>query len=334
MNDMISVIIPIYNMEKYLKRCLDSVVNQTYKELEIILVDDGSSDSSGSICDTYATKDDRIKVIHQKNSGVSAARNAGLDIASGNYMAFVDPDDYIDTEMYQILISEMMSGDYDIVECNYARFYENNETVIVKPNVDMEYVSYKEIWHAALTDYLFCGVWNKLFKRSVIGEMRFNIDYKVSEDMLFFFECAKKTDANLKYINKTLYYYLQRDDSAIRRPFNKGRFDMLSVLEKILESCVGDYELISAWNSYYLPNLINVSQNIVVTGKFSEKYDEIRNKIIKNKYTIFKFKPYKINEKVRAIRKIDKLYVFLLWACPNLLRLSYSKYSKLKNRNR
>lgn len=320
-------------MERYLKRCLESVVNQTYKALEIILVDDGSSDASGSICDSYAKKDERIKVIHQKNSGVSAARNAGLDIASGNYIGFVDPDDYIDAEMYQILISEMMSADYDIVECNYARFYENKETVIVKPNIDMEYVSYKEIWHAALTDYLFCGLCNKLFKKYVIGEMRFNINYKVSEDMLFFFECAKKTDAKLKYINKTLYYYLQRDDSAIRKPFNKGQFDQLAVLEKIEVDCKNS-ELSKAYQSYYFPNLISVSQKILVTGDFVDRFSEIRNKIIKNKSEIFKFKPFEINKRVRFVRKIDKVYVFLLWLCPSLLYWAYPKYMKFRMKNR
>lgn len=319
-------------MGKYLKRCLDSLVNQTYKNLEIILVDDGSSDESGSLCDEYALKDNRIKVIHKENGGVSAARNAGLAIASGNYIGFVDPDDYIEMDMYQILMSEMKSGDYDIVECNYERFYEDNETIVVRHSGDMEYNSYHDIWYAALTDYLFCGVWNKLFKKAVIAEAQFNTEYKVSEDMLFFFECVKKTDIRFKFINKVLYHYLQRSNSAIRMPFNKGEFDRLSVLEKIKKGC-NDDKLIAAYQAYYLPNLVSASQKIIVTGEFFEKFTEIRDKILENKNAIFKFKPFKINGRVRTIRKADKIYVFLLWLFPSLLYWAYSKYMSYRLRN-
>lgn len=101
--DVISVIVPIYNTEKYLAKCLDSLINQTFQRLEIILIDDGSTDNSGQICDEYAVKDDRIKVIHKTNGGVSSARNAGLDVVTGSYIAFVDPDDYIDSDMYEVL---------------------------------------------------------------------------------------------------------------------------------------------------------------------------------------------------------------------------------------
>ena len=101
---MISVIVPIYNVEKYLIKCIESIINQTYKDLEIILVDDGSTDSSGKICDEFATKDNRIKVIHKKNGGLSSARNIGLDICKGNYISFIDSDDYIELDMYEKMI--------------------------------------------------------------------------------------------------------------------------------------------------------------------------------------------------------------------------------------
>ena len=108
-NVMLSIIVPVYNVEKYIGKCIESIVNQTYKDLEIILVDDGSTDNSGKICDEWARKDKRIKVIHKKNGGLSDARNAGLDICTGDYIGFVDSDDYIELNMYEDLLIQMMT---------------------------------------------------------------------------------------------------------------------------------------------------------------------------------------------------------------------------------
>lgn len=119
--DLISIIVPVYKVENYLSKCLDSMICQTYKNIEIILVDDGSPDNSGKICDDYAKKDSRIKVIHKENGGLSDARNAGLKIATGKYIGFVDSDDYISVEMYEKLYNQAKKEDADIACCNYYR---------------------------------------------------------------------------------------------------------------------------------------------------------------------------------------------------------------------
>ena len=119
----ISIIVPIFNIEKYLSRCLDSILEQTYKNLEVILVDDGSVDNSGMIADKYARKDQRIKVIHQVNQGVSAARNTGIDLATGDYIGFVDGDDYIEPDMYEILMRIIEEQQVDIAHCGYQMVY-------------------------------------------------------------------------------------------------------------------------------------------------------------------------------------------------------------------
>ena len=121
----ISIIIPVYKVEQYLPECLDSVINQTYKNLEIICVDDGSPDNSGKILDEYASKDNRIKVIHKENGGVSSARNAGLDIATGDWISFVDADDYIASDFYDKLIGSSKDGEADVVQCGYTTFGED-----------------------------------------------------------------------------------------------------------------------------------------------------------------------------------------------------------------
>ncbi|WP_322018790.1 glycosyltransferase [Clostridium butyricum] len=132
---LISIIVPIYNMQKYLRKCLDTLIKQTYDKLEIILVDDGSTDSSGVICDEYLLKDNRIKVIHKENAGVSDARNVGIAIAKGEYIGFVDPDDYIELNMYEKLLYLIKNNDCDIAICGYVIEDENGNSV---KNLDKE----------------------------------------------------------------------------------------------------------------------------------------------------------------------------------------------------
>ena len=124
-NNLISIIVPIYNVEKYLKKCIDSIINQTYKNLEIILVDDGSPDNCGKICDEYAKKDNRIKVIHKENGGVSSARNVGVENATGEYIGFVDSDDYIEKDMYEVLINNLKKENADISIISNYEVYKN-----------------------------------------------------------------------------------------------------------------------------------------------------------------------------------------------------------------
>ena len=127
MDSLISVIVPIYNVEKYLERCVESIINQTYKNLEIILVDDGSPDNCPQMCDDYAKKDSRIKVVHKKNGGLSDARNAGMKVATGEYVSFIDSDDYISLDFYETLLETIVDNDSDIVECSVVKFYENGK---------------------------------------------------------------------------------------------------------------------------------------------------------------------------------------------------------------
>ena len=121
----ISVIVPIFNVENYVRKCVDSILNQTFSDIEIILVDDGSTDASGRICDEYLSKDDRIRVIHKENGGLSDARNAGLDMCTGEYIGFVDGDDYIDGDMYELLYKNLIQYDADISMCRFRRIYNN-----------------------------------------------------------------------------------------------------------------------------------------------------------------------------------------------------------------
>lgn len=160
---MISIIVPIYNVEQYLPRCLDSIVNQTLQDLEIILVDDGSSDCCGEICDAYAQKDKRIIVYHTANGGLSAARNYGMARARGDYLGFVDSDDWIDPEMFEILLRQMEDNQADVSISGFK--YEYPERAVVASIADEQYVNHDELLKALLSGNLGGVIWNKLYRK-------------------------------------------------------------------------------------------------------------------------------------------------------------------------
>ncbi len=201
----ISVIVPVYNVEQYLAKCLDSVINQTYKNLEIICVDDGSSDNSGRILDEYAAKDERIKVIHGENRGVSVARNKGLDVATGDWISFLDADDWLDVNAYEKLLKSIKGADVDIIifgnYCVYDGITAKYKPINIEENKLNDY-SYLLLKLGSL-------VWNKLYKRSVIenNKLRFVEHIKLSEDGLFNIELMLQYP-KIQTIDEGLYYYV------------------------------------------------------------------------------------------------------------------------------
>ena len=214
---MISIIVPIYNVENYLERCINSLLCQTYENLEIILVDDGSKDNSGVICDTYAGRDRRVKVIHKENGGVSSARNAGLDVAQGQFVAFVDGDDWVESNMFQIMRDNIREYRTDCVFCSYfyARDDGKNKKVLQPATgiVNRE-DALKQLLLATKDHSGYNGFpWNKLTRRDMIGELRFDTSISVGEDVLFFVDVLNR--CKTVYLNPTpLYYYYQREGSA------------------------------------------------------------------------------------------------------------------------
>ena len=174
MEDLISVIVPIYKVEKYLEKCILNIVNQTYSNLEIILVDDGSPDNSGKICDEYARKDSRIKVVHKLNGGLSDARNAGIEIATGKYIAFVDSDDYIEEKMISKLYDLLKANDADVSACNICKFYEDKEIELDEnEEIVKSYPPEQAILLTILDDSFGNYAWNKLYRSELFSDVRF-----------------------------------------------------------------------------------------------------------------------------------------------------------------
>ena len=212
---MISIIVPVYNVEKYLERCIESLINQTYQNIEIILIDDGSSDNCGEICDKYAKVDSRIKVIHQVNSGVSVARNAGLMAAKGEYIGFIDSDDFVNSDMYETLLTSMIKNDCDIAIGGYdyvdetgtiSRPYNEKGTEILSRHDTL----YKQF---DIEPTIRFGVVNKLYKSELIDDIKFPEDLKSGEDGVFLYEYLKKI-SKAAFVHKPLYKNVERQGSA------------------------------------------------------------------------------------------------------------------------
>ncbi len=222
MKDLISVIVPVYNVQNYILKCVDSIINQSYKNLEIILVDDGSTDESGKICDELALKDSRIKVIHKENGGLSDARNAGIEVSQGTYLGFIDSDDYIDNDMYMVLMSNLKNTNADISTCGRIIVTEGNESVSFKENEIIclnTFDAVKDLFVA--NNYVFHAAWDKLYKRELFSEIRFPVG-RLFEDaaiMYRIFENAKKIVST----KKQLYYYIQRQGSISNCSYNKNK---------------------------------------------------------------------------------------------------------------
>ncbi len=211
----LSIIVPVYNVEKYLPKCIESIMAQTYRKFELILVDDGSPDKSGSICDEYATKDSRIIVIHKANGGVSAARNSGLQIASGEYIGFVDPDDYIARNMYENMIKELEEHSVDMVICGYDYINEDYSIDRKYKEKEMEILTQEEIMSMQfdMPPTIRHTVMNKIFRKEDLSNIFFLEKYHSSEDVDFLIRYLKGINKAV-FIHKPYYKNLVRKGSA------------------------------------------------------------------------------------------------------------------------
>lgn len=250
MKRLISVVIPVYNAEKYIERCLNSILGQTHGNLEIIIIDDGSTDNSPEICDKYATSDERIKVIHKYNEGVSTARNMGLSLAKGDYISFVDSDDWLESDAYELLMDCIAKHETDSVIFEYFVDYENgksrhkNHKNIEGPMNDQKAV---ETTISPISRFVVA----KIFSKSLVENIKFEKEIPIGEDTLF--SChALSSAGKVYYLAKPLYHYTQSENSATRCAFSEKTLTGITAYKKIVELCESAYpEIVGiAWLSY------------------------------------------------------------------------------------
>lgn len=213
---LLSIIVPVYNMERFLNDCVDSILSQTFTDFELILVDDGSKDKSPAICDEYAKKDSRVKVIHKANGGVSSARNMGLDVAQFDYVAVLDSDDYVASEMYDTMVKQMQTGAYDLIVCGYDYVDESGNVLRKYESAQDRVLSKEQLVYEFLNimPTVRFGTCNKIFKRQIIGDLRYDENLKSGEDGEFLFRYIKKMSKDTLFVEKPFFKNRERQGSA------------------------------------------------------------------------------------------------------------------------
>lgn len=230
---LISVIVPVYKVEKYLDRCVQSIVDQTYRNLQIILVDDGSPDKCPAMCDAWASKDSRIKVIHKANGGLSDARNAGMAVATGLYMSFVDSDDYIAPEMYRLLYDRLTADGSDIAACSVEMVFEDGSPsrMLTQPGACV--LSRDEAMEAVVREtWLKQPVWYKLYKTALIQDIPFPVG-KYHEDVFWTWQAVAQAQ-QVSVFDTPCYFYLQRSGSIMGEHYSLKRLDAVEAKQQRL----------------------------------------------------------------------------------------------------
>ena len=302
----ISVIVPVYKTEGLLDRCVESIVGQTYKNLEIILVDDGSPDNCPAMCDEWAEKDSRIRVIHKENGGVSSARNAALDIATGDYIGYVDSDDWIEPEMYSSLIQKISESGKNIALCSYYAVEISGERYECRCVVDKEVLDKDDYFRFIVLGGDGGYIWNRLYDADILKEVRFDEDIWYSEDLLFNFKTAQKSNG-AAILDKIEYNYVQKRIKEQAWVMNDHSFDSMTAFEIMLSYKDIPEDVYDCCLRGYAAAAFTLLSGVLTNEKYFYKYDDIRSAILNFKKRILTQKKYPLKYKVKTLA---------LWLCP------------------
>lgn len=282
MKPQISIIVPVYNVQKYLNDCINSVIQQIFYNWELILVDDGSKDESGAICDMFAAKDSRITVVHQENSGVSMARNAGIKKSQGEYIFFLDSDDYIQSNALDVLHSAMVASDADcaILSIDYVfEGQEKEEKYILPPEKVVLSEKLNEIYRAFFVRHVFHSACGKLYRSDIIkkNDIQFEKGISILEDGMFVSDYLKRSDI-IVTLQDSFYFYRQFESDSLMKRFNINAIEALEKKykkETYLRNRLNEDNLMFYYNSFFENIWTFVTQVYSRSGYISEKKREI-----------------------------------------------------------
>lgn len=322
MDDLISVIVPIYKVEKYLKKCVESILEQTYSNLDIILVDDGSPDNCGDIIEEFRKKNERIRTIHQKNGGLSDARNSGIKIAKGKYIVCIDSDDWIEKNMIEVLYKDIINTNSDISVCEFVEEDDLQNILSTKKynNEIIEFSSKEALKSLIKQDILTNHAWNKLYKASLFE----GIEYpkgQLMEDVSTTYKLFEKAN-KIVYQNTSLYHYIQRGTSILgnitEKRINDQEFAFFDRNKYLMEKYSEFKEIIELDNMYnvktlYFLAILGGYKNLYNSPKYAEYYAKYK-------------KVYKENRKNPEFKGDKSLQLFYK------NRIAYKMYVKLKRK--
>lgn len=324
LEQLISVIVPVYNVEQYLEACVKSIREQSYKNLEIILVDDGSTDYSGGLCDRLALLDQRIRVIHKKNEGLASARNAGIDIASGQYLGFVDSDDWIEINMYRDLMVGINRNRCPIACCGRVLCYGEKYRKKVYTLDKLQVWESKEIIARLLTwDYIDSSACDKLFEKKLFDDIRFP-EGRLHEDLFVMHKILDRAK-KVVHIGMEKYYYRQRVGGLTRNAYSHKKMDLLDVVEEVDHDIMKKYPELK--EQLYSFCLVNVNIVVYQFRQSKEKFpeDEIRMFNLLRKYGRNALKN-------KYLSKQEKLkYIFIVIHFTNVYILLKNLYLKIRS---
>ena len=322
-NSKISIIVPVYNVEKYLKECIESLINQTYKDLEILLIDDGSKDNSGKICDEYANKDKRIKVIHQENSGVSKTRNYGIELATGDYVMFVDSDDWLEENTCELLIKEIKTQNKDMIIFNFCKEFENKcirnanyqnisddfdikkiQAKILAPTMNVPGIAGKGYSLAV----------NKIILKDVIKNNRFLFEGKKSvyEDGLFYY-LLLENKIKIGFLNEYLYHY-RIIPSSLSHSYNKDIFEINDIIVKNINNQRNNHKNDSYYDeSFAIRKMLNIIYviSLNINTKINKKNILYKRKQIKQELEKAVYRDIYTTIRINNLDKKLKIYYLL-----------------------
>ena len=313
-NPLITIIIPVYNAKKYLRDCIESILSQTYHNLEIILVDDGSTDSSEKLVDDYAKTDKRIKAIHQKNMGLSGARNTGLKHATGKYVTFVDSDDRIDPNMVKNLLNALLDAHADIAVCSFKETYPNGKTKGFNKNYPKQVFTTETALSNMLQENGFMvSTTMKLFPTSYFKDIKFPID-KLHEDVGTTYKLIMKAKT-IVFIPNEYYIYVHHNNSIINQTFDERKFNLIELTDQMCDDIDRHY-----------PNLQDITNERRIRARFSIlRQIPLNHPKTKEIVDYLKNRQKFITNNKKAT-KTDKLALKLALTNPKLFQLAYKLF--------
>lgn len=311
MKQLVSIIVPIYNVEKYLVKCVDSIINQTYKNIEILLINDGSTDNSGKICDEIAKKDNRIKVFHKKNGGLSDARNYGISKSKGEYLSFIDSDDYIDDDMIEQLYYGCINNNIDIASCaKYLEDVNGKYKIINKIKNKTQFGREQALKMIFLSQNIDTSACDKLFKKTLFENVKFP-DGKYYEDLGTIYKIVDISNG-IYHIGFPKYHYINRTGSITKSKFNIKHLDSLFFSEEICKYYKNkNKEIYECANALYYLTLNDILQSLYTKKAIKDNkeiYIKIRKDYKKNILNMLKCKYISKLKKIMIIAVYLKLY--------------------------